>query len=396
MGIQDTIRKYLEKYNGNATEFSRLLYSKDDSRTSGAWRVAFIRFKSDFPKEIPLFDDEPNDLIPYEWDGVWLDLARRLNRQRPDISVKGWEMRIQAARHSGRVRRADKAEFSAEQYIGEGKSDEDIWAAVEKVTAEAIITNQDSRWSEVRFHKDGWIGIAFASDQHIGGKFTDHERMREDAELIRDTDGLYVIHGGDFVDNYIAANKHSPANKQTIRPSQQWQMCKHYLNMFDDKIVGIVAGNHDLWTDMMVDFDPLKGIAEDVGCLYHTNELNIRALVGEQAYHICIRHQRRGNSQVHAGQVVKKMWLDGESDFDIGVVGHTHTPVIENFLRHGLERWAVRPGSYKIIDGWAEGLGFSRDRSSCPMVILSPDKRQILAFPDLRTGIKTLEVLRNG
>jgi len=171
---------------------------------------------------------------------------------------------------------------------------------------------------------------------------------------------------------------------------------EHYLTLFDEKIVGIVAGNHDLWTEKLTDYDPLRDIARGIGCLYHTNELNIRVLIGKQPYHICVRHKRRGNSQVHPGQVVKKMWTDGESDFDIGVVGHTHTPVVENFLRHGIERWAIRPGSYKIIDGWAEELGFPRDRLSCPMVILSPYTRQIHAFPDLRMGIRTLEMLNNG
>ena len=378
--------------------FGRILANATEERHSDSWRQVFIRFKKEFPEEIPeITEDDANDLIPYEWDGTWADLARRLKKQRPDISFVAWKSRIETARRQGRISRTSHADFTAEQFIGEAPSGEDLWSAVEKATSKAIITQQDSRWSEVTFHNNGqYIGIAFLADQHIGGKFTDHERMREDAEIIRDTDNLYVIHAGDFIDNFLGNDKPTPTNKQVIRPCDQWRLAEHYISLFDDKIVGIVAGNHDLWTDKLADFDPLQDIAHEIGSLYHTNELNIRVLISGQPYHICVRHKRRGNSQVHPGQVVKKMWADGESDFDIGVVGHTHTPVVENFLRHGIERWAIRPGSYKIIDGYAEELGFPRDRLSCPMVILSPYTRQIHAFPDLRLGINTLEMLNNG
>ena len=116
---------------------------------------------------------------------------------------------------------------------------------------------------------------------------------------------------------------------------------------------------------------------------------------GKIPYNFAIRHKRRGNSNINPSRVVKKMWEDGESDFDIGVVGHHHTPVIENFTRHGLERWAVRPGSYKIIDGYSEMIGFQKERATCPLVILSPDARHIQVFSDLRDGLETLRVL-NG
>jgi hypothetical protein len=159
--------------------------------------------------------------------------------------------------------------------------------------------------------------------------------------------------------------------------------------------MAIVAGNHDLWTAGMTDYDPLKKFAEDRSILYHAHELNIRLWVNDIAYHISVRHKRRGNSQIDPTRVIKKMWEDGEADFDIGVVGHHHVPVIAPFTKHGVERWAIRPGAYKIVDTFGEMCGFPRERPTCPVAILSPHSREIQVFSDLRHGIRTLRAL-NG
>ena len=212
--------------------------------------------------------------------------------------------------------------------------------------------------------------------------------------MVKTTDNCYVIHAGDFIDNFVI-DKAKPSMKQRIPPSVQWKLCDHYLDMFDNKIIAVVAGNHDLWTSALTDYDPLAKKVGDMNVMYHPHELNIRLLVNNIPYNFSIRHKRRGNSQIHPSRVVKKMWEDGECDFDIGVVGHHHTPVIEPFTKHGLERWAIRPGSYKLIDSFAEMIGFQKERATCPLVILSPNRRDIQVFSDLRDGIKTLKTL-NG
>lgn len=145
----------------------------------------------------------------------------------------------------------------------------------------------------------------------------------------------------------------------------------------------------------MTDYDPLKKMAQERGILYHAHELNIRLIHGDVAYHLSIRHKRRGNSNIDPSRVVKKMWDDGECDFDIGVIGHHHTPSVVPFTRHGIERWSVRPGAYKIIDTFGEMCGFPRERPTSPMIILDPKTRDIQAFTDLRHGIRMLNAL-NG
>ena len=374
-------------------DIAQRLAETEDWRSVHGWRYHIKSFKEKFPDEVPKRADA-NELIPLHWDGSWKELARRLNKQSPDITVGAWEKRIENAKYRGAITQKSFTHFETVHLDSPEKDIEQLWKQVEDTTRESLLAHQDSRWAEVSFNKGGYIGVAFASDQHIGNSYTDHEQMRRDAELIAATDNLFVIHGGDFVDNFMV-DKAKPAMRQRIPPSVQWKLAYHYLNLFDEKIVAVVAGNHDLWTSGLTDFDPLGQILKEKGILYHSNELNIKLLIGSQAYYVSVRHQRRGNSALHPARVVKKMREDGESDFDIGVIGHNHVPVIEPFTRHGRERWAIRPGSYKIIDGYGETLGFTRDRPTCPMVILSPTERSIQVFTELRDGVAALEALND-
>tara|TARA_R110002020_G_scaffold23154_5_gene77464 strand:- start:6352 stop:7581 length:1230 start_codon:yes stop_codon:yes gene_type:complete len=390
------IREHLDKwFECKAdSDFAKYLLEISSISSLSGWRIRVYRFRDEYPDEAPSkFDFD--GMIPNEWDGSWADLARTLHRQRPEISENAWNHRIRIAASTGRLIHTKRNDFIIETLVHEQKSPNDLWSEVEKLTTNAIKGQEFSKWADVKFENKGQhIAIAFASDQHIGNKYTDHERMREDAELIANTPNCYIIHAGDFIDNFVI-DKPRPAMKATIPPSVQWKLCEHYLDMFDDKIVAIVAGNHDLWTASLTDYDPLNELVRKRAILYHAFELNIRIWVGEQPYHISVRHKRRGNSNVHPARVVKSWWETGEADFDIGVVGHHHTPVVENFVRHGIERWAVRPGAYKMVDGYSEMLGFSDYWPTCPVAILSPSSKNIQVFSDLKTGLMALKAL-NG
>tara|TARA_R110000824_G_scaffold196246_3_gene379408 strand:+ start:16261 stop:17496 length:1236 start_codon:yes stop_codon:yes gene_type:complete len=391
----EIVKKHLHLFTGNILSFSRELFNVTGRRNPKGWEMLLHRIKRDDPDFLPAFED-PNDLIPQIWEGGhWIDLAKRLHRQKPDITVGGWEGRVKAARLNGALVRKTKDEYVIEHMQTPSLSPEDLWAFVSQASEKAIAGKESSRWADVHFNEgDKYIGIAFASDQHIGNKFCDHKRLKEDALLVAEANNCFIIHAGDYIDNFVV-DKPRPAMKADIPPSAQWKLCEHYIDLHGESLFAIVAGNHDLWTSGLTDYDPLGKLASERGILYHKHELNIRAHIGGQKYHLSIRHKRRGNSSLHPARVIKAMWSDGEQDFDIGVVGHHHTPVIENFTRHGIERWAIRPGAYKVLDAYAEMLGFAQERPSCPMVILSPYDRQIQAFSDLRTGLRTLKML-NG
>tara|TARA_X000001382_G_scaffold128299_2_gene117682 strand:- start:2493 stop:3719 length:1227 start_codon:yes stop_codon:yes gene_type:complete len=393
----DAVKKEIdEHYTGNIMAFSRHMHSIMPEITSEQHRWRLRMLKQHMSEIFPVFKNvDYNAEIPKQFDGTQAQLIRIMHKRFPEISKSGWESRIRAAWEREAVTRTETPHFIVEHLKKKSSSQEDLWNAIEERSKAAILANTDARWATFHMKSDKrYIGIAFQSDQHIGNPFCDHERLREDTEAIERHPECYVIHAGDYIDNFMI-DKPRPAMKAPIPPSIQWQLCEHYINMSPNSLMAIVAGNHDLWTAGATDYDPLKRLAQDRGVLYHPYELNLKVIHGDIPYHLSIRHKRRGNSNLDPSRVIKKMWDDGECDFDIGVIGHHHTPSVVPFTRHAVERWALRPGAYKTIDSFGEMCGFPRERPTSPMVVLDSQTRDIQAFTDLRHGLRLLNTL-NG
>ena len=231
---------------------------------------------------------------------------------------------------------------------------------------------------------DGPIAISCISDQHIApGTACDFKRMREDAELIRNTPGFYAVFCGDGVDNHLkhrSAMMHASSN-----PDEQWRLFDYYLQLFGDKILAIISGNHDAWTAQIGGIDYLSKLAEKRKVCYAPAEARLAVTVAGQEYKMVVRHQAgRFNSSLNQTHVVKRFYENNDEIFDIGVIGHHHEAAIEMFIRHGKKRYAARPGSYQITTPYAHQYGFGKSIPTCPTFVLFPGERRIIGFADVR------------
>jgi len=118
--------------------------------------------------------------------------------------------------------------------------------------------------------------------------------------------------------------------------------------------------------------------------------------VGGQPYRMKVRHQYRFNSTFNQTHSVKRLWEMGEDAFDVGVICHHHTPALEPFLKHGLVRWAARPGSYQLTSGYARRYGHATAFPTCPTFVLWPGSRRIVGFLDVREAAEYLTLLRGS
>lgn len=284
-----------------------------------------------------------------------------------------------AINHASRKLRASKPTIQSE-YVP--RNDSDRWEKVAEENAEAIRRVTLSNRINVTFGPDdGPIGIAAISDQHIApGCPVDLKRAREDAERIRDTPGLFCVLGGDGVDNHI---KHRSAMLAGRDVGLQWELYEEYLAILGPKVLAIISGNHDHWTKQQAGVDMVARIAKRGGFCYAPHEAFLTVGLGSQSYKIGLRHQYRFNSQINQTHAVKRWYDMGAEAFDIGVVCHHHEPALEPFERHGLTRWAARPGSYQITSDYSRQYGYNDTRPTCPTFILFPDRRHIIGFVDL-------------
>lgn len=278
---------------------------------------------------------------------------------------------------------------------------EDLWQRAEKRTAAAVEVAKDRNKAIIAFATQKPIALSFISDQHISESAPVYlSRMREDAEIIRDTPGLYAVLGGDGIDNHI---KHRAAivNSASV-PGNEYKLYAHYLKMFGYKLVAAVSGNHDDWTHDIAGVDVVAMLAERERIFYAPDYLQLAVVLqspdGEhsQQYQVRIRHQYRYNSSLNNTHSMKRMWEMDEHDFDIGVLCHLHDAAMEPFRKHGEWRWAFRPGSYQMTSGHSRRYGYNFSHPTCPTVILHPTKREMIGFIDVRQAASYLRYLNSN
>ena len=86
-------------------DFAQRLAETEDWRSVHGWRYHIKSFKEKFPDEVPKRADA-NELIPLHWDGSWKELARRLNKQRPELPLGLGRRELKTPNIEGRLHRS--------------------------------------------------------------------------------------------------------------------------------------------------------------------------------------------------------------------------------------------------------------------------------------------------
>jgi len=267
---------------------------------------------------------------------------------------------------------------------------ETVWRREEERSARAIRKAQHAatfRWTA----PGSSLLLAFVSDMHIGG-LCDYARMREDAELIRDTPGCYAVLAGDQVDNHI---KHrSAVLAAEMGPDRQYKLFEYYLRLIGDKCLVVTSGNHDDWTKQIAGVDVLGRIVRERRVFYAPNEAWLEIKVGSQEYTVGVRHQYRFGSAFNQTHTVKQWLRLGPREFDVGVIGHHHEAAIEQHTYRGQFRWVARPGSYQITSGYSEQYGFNHSIPTCPTFLFHGDEKDITGFKSVRAMARSVKAIR--
>lgn len=317
---------------------------------------------------------------------------------RPDTAARlgRLEMENAALRQQARVAAvaSDRPPVTC-AYTAPEVSERDKWLAAEQVNAEKIKKElEQSKFNLNQRNEDRPIAAVFVSDQHIcTGQPVDLKRMREDAELMAATDGVFAFLVGDGVDNHLKHRSAMLASR--CPPSEQWRMYDFYLSIFAHRIAAMIAGNHDQWLEFFGGVDMVQRLAKENRICYAPNEAFISVDMREHSKSIAMRHQYRLNSSFNQTHANKQWHRNGEALHDIYVIGHHHDPAIEEARLHGEFRIFARPGSYQLTSSYSQTFGFNSTTPTCPTVLIWPEKEErMMFFPDLRQGIKVLRKFR--
>lgn len=267
-----------------------------------------------------------------------------------------------------------------------------VWRRIEEDSDRRIRKALKHSQFTAKFPGDRYIAISFVSDQHIApGTPVDHRQMRLDAELIAATPGMYCILAGDGVDNHI---KHFAAILAAkSQPDDQYTLFEHYLGIFEDKILVVISGNHDLWTKQHAGVDMVSRLSRGRSLCYSQDEAFVTCSVGSQTYVVAARHQYHYNSKANQTHSVKQWLKEASREFDVGCIGHHHEHAVESCVYRRREVWVCRPGAYQITSAHSGQYGFNTSIPTCPTFILSPHKREIIGVSSVHRAPDILKAL---
>lgn len=267
-----------------------------------------------------------------------------------------------------------------------------VWRREEERSGRAIRKAQQASTFRWRCPNKSLL-LAVVSDMHIApGTPCDFKRMREDAELIRDTPGCYCVLAGDQVDNHVKHRAAVLSARST--PEDQYRLFEYYLKILGDKCLVVTSGNHDDWTVHYAGVDVLGRIVRDRRVFYSPDEAWLELEVGSQTYTVGIRHQYRYGSSFNQTHTVKQWLRLGPREFDVGVVGHHHEAAIEQVIYRDQFRWVARPGSYQITSSYARTFGFNHAIPTTPTFLFHGDEKDVSGWKSLRAMARSVKAVQ--
>lgn len=239
------------------------------------------------------------------------------------------------------------------------------------------------------------VGFAWFSDIHLGGPHTDYIRVDRDFNIVRDAPGFYGGFHGDLGDNWIIGALAGNARNQSLSILDEIRMGFDLLGRLGPKLLWAVPGNHDNWEYILTGRDSIAQALAGMKLLYDPHEIVFTLKVGDAEWLVKVRHKWRGFSSFNDSHAIEVGWERGNTPFDIGVGGHTHTGTwLRPFVRHETRRYALVTGAYKYDDGYARRMGF---RGTCGLgsgaTILTPN-RDFVFFENLEYAAQYLKFLR--
>jgi predicted phosphodiesterase len=206
--------------------------------------------------------------------------------------------------------------------------------------------------------------LVLLSDAHFGNAHTDYVQARKDAELVRDSDGVYAAFLGDLIDGWITPSLSHIQREQPMTLHRELMLAESWLTMMGEKLVAVVSGNHDLRVYEAAGLDLLAGMLSRVRCLYDQHEINWTLRLGSASWRWKARHEWKHRSQNNPSNPMEydARWNDGTWDFAVG--GHDHTPtLLRPFIdaaHDGRKKAAIKLGCYSLDSPYGRALNRER------------------------------------
>jgi hypothetical protein len=230
------------------------------------------------------------------------------------------------------------------------------------------------------------VGVAFIGDMHIGADFVDTDRIEEEMLTIRDTDGLFAIGMGDYVEGITKDSKAIGALVAAVgavgNRDVQDERAITCLGALGEKLLVMIDGNHDSWLAKQTGSNHTARIAREIEVPYFREAGGSVYLdLCRVRYHIAVKHTYRGNSRLNTTNAQRTAFGEWPewTNCDIVTLAHYHFNDMHQQTRKGGVATYLRSGTWKLHDSYSTDLGY-KPEWGIPIVVLYPRERRVVAF----------------
>lgn len=271
---------------------------------------------------------------------------------------------------------------------------DELWARAIRESEAHMERARQKRNQSITFPAEPFA-FAMLGDTHVGGAGVDYASLKADAELIRDTPGMYALFGGDATNNWIVGKLQALQRNEIMSHSSSWALFLDWIDTIGDSLAAVIVGNHNVWTAKVAGYDPLAKHLEHAAVLYDEDEIVFTLACGELEQRWKVRHKWRGSSIFNVTHGIEVGWERGDDDYDVGVGFHTHNGTLaREFVRHGRWRMAVQLGTYKLEDAYGREQGFARPPGLGRAAMVGHPDGRAEWFKDLATAAEVLGMWR--
>lgn len=221
---------------------------------------------------------------------------------------------------------------------------------LQKFHQERSLSQDEATWLPGAEYTQSPIAITWMPDIHFGSLGVDYGALERDINIIASTPNMYVIFGGDEIDNHNAIKYPQAIWGDGVPPQEQMEAWAEMITTLDGygKVGALVWGNHN-------EFGSASGInfydtfMSDLNCPLFLDGGGVLNVVTEGAtYRVGMRHTHWGNSKLNMTNAPKRMLQFGYPNLDVALTGHVHQAAGEMFVQAGEEKIAVAGGTYQL------------------------------------------------
>ena len=216
-------------------------------------------------------------------------------------------------------------------------------------------------------------------DVHLGARECKEQEFRKFIDMVSKTPNMYLILGGDLVDNGLR-NSLTNVFKAVYSPSEQKKMMAKILEPVKDRVLCSVSGNHERRSTRDADDDPAYDIMckLDIENLHRESMAFLKIQIGDikgsgdrnPTYMITVVHGA-GGGMLTSGAVLRgersAYAVDG---CDLFIFGHTHKPFMTQpgkiVIDPRNEKISIKPIKVLNATSWLEYTDYAAQKMLLP------------------------------